>query len=113
MKVDTNWLSILIGFLISLFYITKPNAMNALKESIIKIVEKHYKPLSTVEITYRSYLMRLHIDGSGKTIRFIIGTKNEQGTIVGEQYIRRLRIGVAGELYKNHWVYQDPATFIC
>lgn len=75
----------------------------ALKDPILKIVNKIYQPLSTIDTQFGRYDLRFQTDKFGRPILLFIGRKNDKDHIVGERYSRRLKIGPAGEVIKDHW----------
>ncbi|WDF66915.1 hypothetical protein PQ465_11420 [Sphingobacterium oryzagri] len=81
----------------------------ALKEPVLKIVNKIYSPLSTIDLKFGRYDLRFTTDKVGRPTLLLIGRKNENDKIVGERYSRRLKIGPNGEVIKDHWDNQGKA----
>ena len=81
----------------------------ALKEPVLKILNKTYPALSTIDVKFGRYDLRFTTDKLGRPILLFIGTKNEKDKIVGERYSRRLKTGPNGEVIKDHWDNQGKA----
>lgn len=81
----------------------------ALKEPVLKIVNKIYPALRTIDVKFGRYDLRFTTDKLGRPILLFIGRKNENDKIVGERYSRRLKTGPNGEIIKDHWDNQGKA----
>jgi len=81
----------------------------ALKDPLLKIVNKIYAPLSTIDVKFGRYDLRFTTDKLGRPILLLIGKKNGNDRIVGERYSRRLKTGPNGEVIKDHWDNQGKA----
>lgn len=82
----------------------------ALKEAILKIVNKTYGPHESVERKFGRYDLLIKTDAVGRPVLLFLGKKNEQGRIVGERYARRLKEDAQGNILKDHWDLKGKAS---
>ena len=68
-----------------------------------KILNKQYQPSDMVEAKFMRYDIAFKTDDTGRPILLFIGQKDEHGKIKGEWFARRLKLGSAGEVIKDHW----------
>jgi len=81
----------------------------ALKEPILKILAKTYEPGSLIDTKFGRYDLSFKTDEEGRPILLFIGTRSENGDIVGDRYSRRLKIE-DGKIVKDHWELKGKAT---
>jgi len=78
--------------------------MSALKEPILKILNKTYEPATLIETSFKRYDLAFKTDDQGRPILLFLGNKDpETGRIKGERYARVLRIDQNGQIIKDHW----------
>ncbi|HEX9956863.1 MAG TPA: hypothetical protein VGA96_06400 [Fibrella sp.] len=75
-------------------------------ERLLKQVTKKYEPSKLVRFTFNRYDVALKTDEEGNPILLFIGKADEQGTIKGDQFARRLLKNAAGVVVKDHWDYK-------
>ena len=81
-----------------------------LREPILKIVNKLYAPDTMINLKFKRYDMAIKTDDKGRAILLFMGTKKDNGDIVGERYARRLKEGENGIIIKDHWEHKGKAT---
>jgi hypothetical protein len=84
--------------------------MSALKEPILKILNKIYDPSTMVEVKFKRYDLAFKTDESGRPILLFMGEKDSGGKIQGERYARRLVFDTLGNVVKDHWDHKGKAT---
>jgi hypothetical protein len=84
--------------------------MSALKEPILKILNKIYEPSTMVEVKFKRYNLAFKTDESGRPILLFMGEKDSLGKIQGERYARRLVFDTLGNVVKDHWDHKGKAT---
>jgi hypothetical protein len=84
--------------------------MSALKEPILKILNKIYEPSSMVEAKFKRYDLAFKTDEAGRPILLFMGEKDAAGRIQGERYARRLAFDADGKVVKDHWDHKGKAT---
>jgi hypothetical protein len=89
--------------------------MSALKEPILKVLNKTYEPLAMVELKFKRYDLAIKTDEQGRPILLFMGEKDVAGRIKGERYARRLVTDAEGKVVKDHWDHKGKATaqFLC
>jgi hypothetical protein len=81
-----------------------------LKEPILKILNKKYDPSSIIEMTFKRYDMTFKTDKEGNPILLFLGKTQNNGSIKGERYARRLKKTETGETIKDHWEHKGKAS---
>ncbi len=81
-----------------------------LGEPLLKILNKKYSPSTMVEMTFKRYDLAFKTDEEGRPILLFMGKKDENGTIKGERYARKLVVDEEGKLVKDHWDHKGKAT---
>jgi hypothetical protein len=89
---------------------TRNRLMNALKEPVLKILNKIYEPSSMVEVQFKRYDLAFKTDEEGRPILLFMGEKDAAGRIQGERYARRLVFDAEGKAVKDHWDHKGKAT---
>lgn len=84
--------------------------MSALKEPILKILNKIYEPSLMVEVKFQRYDLAFKTDEVGRPILLFMGEKDSAGRIKGERYARRLVFDAEGKVVKDHWDHKGKAT---
>jgi hypothetical protein len=84
--------------------------MSALKEPVLKILNKTYEPSSMVEVQFKRYDLAFKTDEEGRPILLFMGEKDSAGRIQGERYARRLVFDSEGKTVKDHWDHKGKAT---
>lgn len=72
-------------------------------EPLLKILNKAYQPLSTVEMVFKRYDLKFITNDQGKPVLLFIGKKTSAGTIRGERFARTLQVAADGKVLKDHW----------
>ena len=75
-------------------------------ENLLKQLSKKYEPSTLVHQCFRGYDLAIKTDEEGNAVLLFIGTANEQGTIKGHRYARRLLKDATGKIIKDHWDYK-------
>lgn len=75
-------------------------------DRLLKKVSKKYEPSTLVRFTFERYDVAVKTDEEGNPILLFIGKANEQGTIKGDQFARKLVKNTAGVVVKDHWDYK-------
>ncbi len=81
-----------------------------LGEPIMKILNKLYEPSSIVEAKFKRYDLVFKTDETGRPVLLFMGKKNENGTVIGERYSRRLKFDINGVVVKDHWEHKGKAS---
>lgn len=81
-----------------------------LKEPILKLLNKIYKPCTLVEMKFKRYDLAFKTDEKGRPILLFIGEKDATGKINGSRYARRLLENTEGIVLKDHWDHKGKAT---
>ena len=84
--------------------------MSALKEPILKVLNKTYEPSSMVEVRFKRYDLAIKTDDLGRPVLLFMGEKDANGKIQGERYARRLVVDGNGKVLKDHWDHKGKAT---
>lgn len=75
-------------------------------DQLLKKLNKKYEPSAMVHLHFRDYDLAMKTDEEGNPVLLFIGTANEQGTIKGDRYARRLLKDGEGKVVKDHWDYK-------
>lgn len=75
----------------------------ALGPDLLKMMSKKYEPSRFFERRFKRYDIAFKTDEEGNPVLLFVGKKNEQGTIKGQRYARRLVKDDAGTIIKDHW----------
>jgi hypothetical protein len=81
-----------------------------LGELIMKLMNKLYEPLATVEAKFQRYDLLSKTDEAGRPILLFMGKKDPSGSIKGERFARRLKEDAEGKMIKDHWEHKGKAT---
>ncbi|MDB5019743.1 MAG: hypothetical protein JWQ28_870 [Pedobacter sp.] len=81
-----------------------------LKEPVLKLLNKLYEPDCMIEIKFKRYDLAVKTDEAGRPILLYMGQRDEQGSIKGERYTRRLKFDNSGNMIKDHWEHKGKAT---
>jgi hypothetical protein len=81
-----------------------------LKAPILKLLSKTYEPNELIDLKFKAYDLSLKTDDAGRPILLFMGLRDENGSIKGERYARRLKIDEAGNTIKDHWEHKGKAT---
>jgi hypothetical protein len=81
-----------------------------LKEPILKVLDKHYEPLTLIELKFSRYDLAIKTNEEGLPVLLFMGKKKENGQVVGERYARRLKHDDQGNKIKDHWEHKGKAT---
>lgn len=85
--------------------------MSALKEPIMKLMNRTYEPQRIVELTFGRYDLAFKTDPQGRPVLLFMGKKDPAtGKIKGERFARRLVQDEGGQLLKDHWDNKGRAT---
>ena len=84
--------------------------MSALKEPVLKILNKIYEPSSMVDVKFKRYDLAMKTDEAGRPILLFMGEKDANGKIKGDRYARRLVFDSEGKTVKDHWDHKGKAT---
>ena len=84
--------------------------MSALKEPVLKILNKIYEPSSMVEVKFKRYDLAMKTDEVGRPILLFMGDKDATGKIKGDRYARRLVFDSEGKVVKDHWDHKGKAS---
>ncbi len=82
----------------------------ALGKSLMKVLSKPYPPMSGMELRFGRYDLYVKTDNEGNAVVLFIGQRQENGSIKGERYARRLKKDDAGNVIKDHWELKGKAT---
>lgn len=82
----------------------------ALGKSLVKILSKIYPPMSGMEMRFGRYDMYVKTDNEGNAVVLFIGERQENGSIKGERYARRLKKDDEGKVIKDHWELKGRAS---
>ncbi|WP_345248840.1 hypothetical protein [Nibrella saemangeumensis] len=75
-------------------------------EALQKKLAKKYEPSTMVSLKFNRYDVALKTDEEGNPILLFIGKADENGTIKGDRYTRRLVKDSSGAVIKDHWDYK-------
>ena len=84
--------------------------MSALKEPVLKILNKLYEPSIMVDLKFGRYDLAIKTDDGGRAILLFMGKKSDNGKIIGERYTRRLIFDKDGKPIKDHWEHKGKAS---
>jgi len=102
-KAKTTWCLICCSF-------RKVSIMSALKEPILKVLNKTYEASSIIELKFKRYDLAIKTDELGRPVLLFIGEKDVGGKIKGERFARRLVADADGKILKDHWDHKGKAT---
>lgn len=74
--------------------------------SLLRQLNKKYDPSTMVQRRFKGYDLAMKTDEEGNPVLLFIGTADEQGTIKGDRYARRLLKNEQGQVVKDHWDYK-------
>ena len=80
--------------------------MAKIGEPLLKKLNKQYAPSSMVYLKFKSYDLAIKTDDEGNPVLLFLGKANEEGTIKGDRYARRLLKDKMGKVLKDHWDYK-------
>ena len=66
-------------------------------------LNKHYIASSRIDGTFRGNDMTFFTNEFGEPITLFIGTRREDGNIVGECYVRKIKERDGAKIIKSHW----------
>ena len=81
----------------------------ALGKTLVKLLSKQYPPQSGMELRYGRYDLYVKTDTEGNAVVVFIGQRQENGSIRGERYARRLKKDDEGKVIKDHWELKGKA----
>lgn len=84
--------------------------MSALKEPVLKVLNKTYEASAIVELKFKRYDLAFKTDELGRPVLLFIGEKDANGRIKGERFARRLVADAEGKIIKDHWDHKGKAT---
>lgn len=75
-------------------------------EKLLKQVSKKYEPQTLIRFRFGRYDVATKTDDEGNPVLLFIGTADENGTIRGDQFTRKLVKDASGAITKDYWDYK-------
>jgi hypothetical protein len=83
----------------------------ALNPALEAKLAKLYSPSETIQDHFRGKDLTFITDKAGWAVTLYIGKRNQDGTIAGERYARRIQYSTDGEtIIKSHWDFKGKVT---
>ncbi|MFN3404808.1 MAG: hypothetical protein ACK40G_11970 [Cytophagaceae bacterium] len=70
---------------------------------LIKKLEKKYKPCTRIDAILGNKDISFFTNEQGEPVTIFIGKRKSNGHISGEQYTRKIKKRVDGEITESHW----------
>lgn len=77
--------------------------MMKIGEKLLKRLSQKYSPEKLIHQKFERYDISFKTDHEGTPVLLFIGTRNENGQIRGERFVRVVVRAADGSILKDHW----------
>ena len=81
-----------------------------LSEALQKKLSGHFEPAVMIDMRFKGNDVSFKTDEEGNPVLLFIGTRNKEGTIKGDRFVRTLKKDKDGKILKDHWEQKGRAS---